>query len=262
MSSGWQSRPRRMRSCCWRWNSSGESPSRSATGPVRAGSQNRSSSGDKGAGGLRSPGLARTLQGRSRFRFHCHLPAKRWTYGWLHRIFAPPRTGGDGRVGPPGEVDRGVEVSADGQAAALAAVGPLREREVGLDRPAARAALGAGEPSVSDEQPAPIPLAPLAELAQELPEAAVGQGPGQPAVPPCASISPTPPAAAERSRSRTATRALCEPGGGRWPRRSYPKRPRGRAGTRGELAAGTSQRARPVRCRNVRVGGSRRRPLC
>jgi len=92
------------------------------------------------------------------------------------------RTGGDGRGGPPGEVDRGVAVSVQDQATALAAVAPLREGELRFDRPAAGALLGTGEPPVGDHQLGAVPLALVGQLAAELREPGIRERSGQLAV--------------------------------------------------------------------------------
>ena len=84
-------------------------------------------------------------------------------------------------MGPPGEVDRGVEVPIQDHLTALAAVGPLRERQLLVDCPAHSAGLGAGLPAVGHHQFATVPLAYVGQLAAELIDPGIRERWGQPA---------------------------------------------------------------------------------
>src|SRR6266511_5329268 len=82
-------------------------------------------------------------------------------------------------LGPGGEVRGGVAVAVDGQAAAVAAEGPLGQPHLLLDRSTPRARLGGWEPAVAEDQFSPEPHRLVAELADEFGPDSITDGAGQ-----------------------------------------------------------------------------------
>jgi len=78
-----------------------------------------------------------------------------------------------------GEVDRGVAVPVDGQAAGVAVVGAFVQRQLGFHRATGGAGLRTGVPPAGYQEPGAVPGGLVAELAAQLAEPGVGQGPVQ-----------------------------------------------------------------------------------